>query len=348
MTSSKRNPGARYLIASRGITAGHGLVLLDTTNAVDVQTLGTAEQLSSLARHPHGEVVYGTAGMSTPGRVLAWRVFDDGRAVLLADESAGVNEVEPCHVVVDPAGRLVAVANYTSSEIALWPLEHDGSFAGGPTRVPLVGNGPDALRQEAAHPHHIHLAVADSGLLMHVVDLGSDLVRVFEIRFDDRALTTVQEVASHAVPAGTGPRHMVFLPHGRVALTGELASTLVVGSLGDDWHVQSSTRESGPVTGRMKRNYPGDIQRSADGAFVYLANRGYDTVSVFDVLADTPTLVAEVASGVAWPQHLLVEHDALLVAGWDSSAIAHLPLTNGLPGDPTLIPVPSPGWILPI
>ena len=83
---------------------------------------------------------------------------------------------------------------------------------------------------------------------------------------------------------------------------------------------------------RHRRNYPGDIQRSVDGRFVYFANRGNDTIATFDVSGAKPVLVSELDSTVFWPQHLLVHGDHLLVAGWDSSRVVAMKLENGVPG----------------
>jgi 6-phosphogluconolactonase len=337
---------SRYLIASRGEDAGHGLVLLtiDETSS-SFETLATVDQLSSLALHPTLPIVYGTAGRSTPGRVLSWGLTAGG-ARLLADVSAGPDELEPCHVAVDPQGRFIGVANYTSSEIVLWPLSEAGVIEGDPTRVRLTGSGPDGERQEAAHPHQIHLTDNGASCRMHVVDLGADVIRVMDVTFTGREIDAVDAVESHRVPAGTGPRHLVFLPDGRVAISGELASTLVVGVLGaDSWQVVPSTARQGPARSRTSRNYPGDLQRSPDGDYLYLANRGYDTIAVFDVRDREPVLVAEVDPGVAWPQHLLVGDGTLLVAGWDSSQIAVSAVERGVPGPPALVDVPHPGWI---
>ncbi len=344
MTPPTTPETAHYLVASRGETPGHGLVSVGVAEeVVGTRLLAPADQLSCIALHPTRRVVYATAGRGTPGRLLAWRLDDDATTVL-TDVPSADDELEPCHVAVDPRARYVAVANYTSSEIALWRVDRHGRPTGPPVRVPLVGSGPDPQRQEAAHPHQIHLV--DGGERMVVTDLGADLIREFAVQFDGDVMSSVDEIAVTRVPAGTGPRHLVWLADGRVAVSGELTSTLLVGRLGGGWHVLESTRERGVVTGRTNRNYPGDIALSPGGEYVYLANRGYDTVSIFDVRAEVPVLLTEIHATVAWPQHLLVEPDRLLVAGWDTSAIARFTLVDGLPRDVRHLPVDSPGWIL--
>jgi 6-phosphogluconolactonase (cycloisomerase 2 family) len=292
-------------------------------------------------------VCYGTAGVNRVGQVLAWRV-DEEAAHLLSDVIAGPAELEPCHVAVDPAGKVLAVTNYVSGELALWRISDDGALVDPPTRLSLTGSGPEKSRQDGAHPHQAVFATTGEDLHLYVVDLGADLLRVFEVRTVGNESVTVSQVRSSSVPAGSGPRHMVFLPGERVALSGELGSNLLVGDLANDvWESVPSTRRTGPARTRHDRNYPGDIQRSIDGRYVYFANRGYDTISTFDVTGRHPRLVAEHDSTVRWPQHMLVTEDELLVAGWDSSEIVAMPITGGIPTPPSeRIPVPGPGWLL--
>ena len=133
-------------------------------------------------------------------------------------------------------------------------------------------------------------------------------------------------------------------------MSGELGSNLVVGRLGEpasNWASIRSTRQTGPGKTRWSRNYPGDIQRALDGRHVYFANRSLDTISTFDVSGPVPVLVNELDSTVFWPQHLLVTDTHLLVAGWDSSTVVAMPLTDGVPGPAgPLFPIAGPGWLM--
>lgn len=53
---------------------------------------------------------------------------------------------------------------------------------------------------------------------------------------------------------------------------------------------------------------------SADGRFVYVANRGPDTVSVLAVDGTDLCLVEEVPTGGAWPREVALVNGVLLVA----------------------------------
>jgi 6-phosphogluconolactonase len=309
--------------------------------------LARVVELSALAVHPFQPVVYGLSAAGDEGRIYAWHVPVPGAsddATLLNDIFSG--GADACHVAVDPEGRTLVVVNYAHGSIAVQKLAADGSFEGPLHVEKLSGSSVDAERQAGPHPHQ---AIFHDDRL-YVTDLGADLLREYKLdahRLASDALTPVRETA---LPPGTGPRHAVVLPDGRIAISGELASTLVVGRPGTDrdtWVIAPSTRRVGPAKTRYARNYPGDIQSSGDGRLIYIANRGHDTIATFDVTGPQPQLVSEVDAGVAWPQHLMVAGGSLLVAGWDSSRVVALPLAAGRPGDArALFDCPGAAWLL--
>jgi 6-phosphogluconolactonase len=309
--------------------------------------LATVTELSALAKHPSLPVIYGVSGVGQDGWMHAWDVSD-----LSGDQAHALNMIpsqgaEPCNLAVDPGGRMLVITNYTSSTLAVQKLARDGAFEGELRLIYLTGGSIDPDRQGDAHPHQ---AVFD-GNRLYVVDLGADLLREYDVDPDGAVVDALIPVRETAVPAGTGPRHLVVLPGGRLALSGELGSTVITGRPGidaDAWAVVSSTERTGPAKTRSARNYPGDIQASADGRLIYIANRGYDTIATFAVDGEVPRLICELDSRVAWPQHLLVWGDELLVAGWDSSQVITMPLVDGVPSEPhVLFECAGANWLLP-
>jgi 6-phosphogluconolactonase len=304
--------------------------------------VATVAALTSLARHPRLPVIYGTAGTPSTGTVLAWSL--DGEASLISSVDAG--GTEPCHLAVDPRGRWLAVANYSSGSVAVWGLADDGSIGSRAQLLELTGSGSDPDRQEAAHPHQVVLDAECA----YVPDLGADCIRVYRCE-SDTGPTFVPE-RELPVPTGTGPRHLVVLDDGVVAISGELRSTILTGTVtgaASPWREAASTGRTLPSGGTPSRNYPGDITSSSDHSLAYLANRGHHTVSTFAVGGEGPSLVGELDAGVEWPQHLLLAGDDLLVAGRDSSNVAALTLVDGVPvSSRILFDCPGAAWLLPV
>ena len=341
-------PARRGLLAHGVYVAGygtgprHGLHrFLIRNGRWEGAQLARVAELAALAQHPVLPVVYGVSG-SGRGTVHSWYVSGDDAVSRSVAPSGGV---EPCNLAVDPRARVLVVVNYMSGTLVVWPLAADGSLIGEGQSTQLAGSSIDPDRQEAAHPHQAFFA--DD--VLYIVDLGADLVRAFTVSENGDALAGLSEVP---VPPGTGPRHLVALPSGDLALTGELASVVLTGSRPGhegDWRAAPSTGSTHPGRAGGPRNYPGDIQRSPDGSLVYVANRGYNTVAAFAVGAGDPRLIAELDSGVLWPQHLLVAEDDLLIAGRDSSLVTAMPLVNGVPSEQrTLFECPGAAWLQPV
>lgn len=337
-------PHTALLVASRGTGPAHGLTRwVERDGRWTGTLLATVNQLSSLARHPALPVLYGTSRMGLEGDIHAWRLEGD-TALTLGGKSSGGGE--PCHLVVDPTGSLLLYANYNTCDLGVQRLDADGGFAGSMSLLRLTGKGPEAGRQDDAHPHQLFFI----GDTLVVIDLGTDLVREYAIDLARPGAEALVETRRTHVPAGSGPRHGVVLDDGRLALSGELGCNLLVGRRGepaDTWADVRSTLRSGPARTRHLRNYPGDIQRAPDSRHVYFANRGYDTVTTFDVTGPLPVLVSELDAGADWPQHLLATEDHLLVAGWDSSVVRVFPLDGGRPSaGATLFDCPGAGWLM--
>jgi 6-phosphogluconolactonase len=123
--------------------------------------------------------------------------------LLNQEASAGT---DPCFVMVDPAGRHVLVANYTSGTVAVLPIAADGrlkSAVGAPGRRVR----PIADRQAGPHAHHIVLD--PSSRLALWTDLGAD--RVVVDRFD-ASTGSAEPARGVSIAPGSGPRHLAWHP----------------------------------------------------------------------------------------------------------------------------------------
>lgn len=329
MPRSEDEGALTLFVAGRGAPPAAGLYRYHRSGGTwHGRQLAAVPDLAALAAHPTRKVIYGVSGTGD-GTLHAWGDSGDGFRDFGIVQTGGR---EPCHVSVDPLGRFLAVTNYASGTLALQMLGTDGSLQGDAHLVHFSGNGPDPERQDGPHPHQ---AVFQGGAL-HVVDLGSDCVRHFTIASADAA-STLFPSGTTPLPPGTGPRHLTVLPDGTFVVSGELASTVLAGQpagAGKEWTELPSTHRTGPARTRHLRNYPGDIQSSPDGAKIYVANRGYDTISTFEKRGTSLRMISELDANAAWPQHLLVAGRELFIAAWDSSLVTAMPLVDGVPCPP--------------
>lgn len=254
---------------------------------------------------------------SAAGRMIA--TDRDGK--ILADLPSGGDD--PCHIAIAPNGALLAVANYSSGTVALYPL------AAGMPQAPIVrqhrGTGPRADRQAGPHAHWV--GFTPDNRFVHSVDLGADTVFAY-------ALAT-GEIGEPAVawraPAGSGPRHMAYHPKLPIAYcVTELANTLVTLDAQPDGTLKDRATVSLLPADWQGKSQAAHIAIDGAGRRLYASNRGHNSIAVFDLAKDgTATLDQHIPCGGDWPRFFLLLEDSgqLLVANERSGEVAIFDLT---------------------
>ena len=181
------------------------------------------------------------------------------------------------HQAIDPTGRFLLVAGYSTGSVAVLPLQTDGRVERAIEVFSLKGQpGPDRIEQTSSHPHQI--VFDPTGRFVVVPDKGFD--RTFVFRLESGKLAPHGWVGARA---GAGPRHIVFHPTRPSAwLLNELDSTVSTHEWkdGELKPVQILSTLPDDFTGASTA---GEIVISKDGRFVYCSNRGHDSVAVFSV-----------------------------------------------------------------
>ncbi len=187
----------------------------------------------------------------------------------------------PCHLSVDPTGRWVLVANYTSGHVASFPIQPDGSLGDAIEVVHHQGHSVHE-RQESAHAHWI--AVDPTARYALVADLGLDKVLVYH--FDPAYGTlTPNDPPACDLPPGSGPRHIVFHPSGCFAyVINELASTVTACAYDGERGVLTPLQTLPTLPADFQgKSTTSAIRIHPSGRFVYGSNRGHDSLAIFAV-----------------------------------------------------------------
>ena len=311
-----------------------GITLHRRDPATGVLTsLGVAARTPSpsfLVQHPTLPVLYAVNELAPDGTVSAFSVAADGALTSLATRPTGGSD--PAHVAVTADGRFLLVANYSSGSVAVHPLDPEGAPGERTDLLGLTGSGPDRERQEGPHAH----MVLPTGHGVLVADLGSD--RVWRSRLDPVSGRLVGTDVAVAATAGTGPRHLRLAPDGTLLLVGELAGDLSWYRPAADGGLELVGATAASAAGGV--NYPSEITMGRDGRFIYVANRGPNTVSAFAWDGDRATMIAEVPTGGDWPRHMVLLGDHLYVANQLSHSVTtfRIDADSGVPvpqGEPT-------------
>ncbi|HEY2507117.1 MAG TPA: beta-propeller fold lactonase family protein [Streptosporangiaceae bacterium] len=321
---------------SGGKGNGTGISVLEDGR---VTTAVLADSPSWIARHPFLPVLYAVAE-TDEGHVHAWALKDGAPAESLGSGATG--GAEPAHLTVDPSGRFLMTANYSGGSISVHRLGPDGGIG---VRTDLVQHERhgDMPRQEAAHPHMVRALPAappqpdDATASVLVVDLGGDAIYRYQLT-DEGKLRPDGIISS---PPGAGPRH-VLAAGGRFFVTAELSGqVLVYDAAGAPLGALPASRSDGP-------NQPSEL--AASDRFLYVANRGPNTVAVFELTEDEelPRFVTEVATG-DWPRHIALDKGLLYVANERSHEVMTMRIdpVTGIPALAETTEVPSPTMVLP-
>lgn len=295
--------------------SGAGITLVDLDGLV---RLGETEASgpSFLAAHPRLPILY-AVGEGEQGTVSVFGRADDGALTLLARRPSEGSF--PCQLAVDPSGTLLAVANYGDGTVSVHGIDGSG-----------------LLTDLWTFPHregsHAHQAVFGPDGVLYVTDLGTDEVR--------RHLVDGEVTAHPGGPvrlaSGMGPRHMARSGD-RWYVAGELDGTVRV--YDEAWRELRAV----PAGAGGGENAPSHLEVS--GGYVYVGNRGPDTISVFSAALDP---IAEVGCGGVWPRHFAVAGDRMYVANQRSDGVAVLAVQDGIPRfDGEVFAVGTPSCVLP-
>ena len=223
-----------------------------------------------------GEYLYAVSERDDDGAVGAYRRSRaDGTLDFLG--AVPTKGSAMCHLNVWPDGKYYSAANYMSGSVFTGSIRTDGSLGKVCGFCQHTGVGRDSTRQEGPHVHCS--ALSGDGGRLYVSDLGLDQVFCYEVG-KDASLTLAAENAQIRLPKGEGPRHFVFRERGRfLYLTAELGSKVFVYETKDGGMTyQEIQRVSTLPEGYDGENTAADLHFSRDGRFLYVSNRGMDSL----------------------------------------------------------------------
>jgi 6-phosphogluconolactonase len=243
-----------------------------------LQHIGNLVNPSYLALSHDQHVLYSVHGDSDYASAFALNPKTGEAKPLGRAATGGKNGVREA---VDPSGKYLIVANYSSGSVAVLPIAADGSLKDQHQLVQLPGEpGPHKVEQQSSHPHDI--VFDPSGRFVLVPDKGLDRVHVF--RFDGATgLLTPTEQGSIQSRPGAGPRHVAFHPTLPIVwVLNEINSTTATYR----WDTQKGALTPLQVITTLPTDFTGnstaaEIAVSPDGRYVYCSNRGHDSVAIY-------------------------------------------------------------------
>ena len=282
---------------------------------------------SFLEIHPSKKYLYAVGemsdGKSKGGGVSAFAIDSTSGKLSLINQVSSVG-AGPCHVNVDPAGKVVAVANYGGGSCASYQVQADGSLTEAASFHQHEGSSVNEKRQKGPHAHSANYS--PDGRFAFVCDLGLDKVIIYKV---DAATGKFAKHGEGIVPPGGGPRHLAFHPSGKfVFVNNEMTLTCTVFA----YDVAAGTLKALDTVSCLPKDVAWEARFSTaetrvhpNGKFVYVSCRTHDTIArfSFDEATGKLTHLGNTPSGGKIPRNFNLTPDGqwLFAAHQDSGNV---------------------------
>jgi 6-phosphogluconolactonase len=194
-------------------------------------------------------------------------------------------------VILTPNGKFISGAGYNGGSVSIFPVSADGSLAAESSNVDF---GADA---------ETHCSAYDpTGKYLFVTTKGLDAVQ--QLKLDESGKLSVNTPASVATDPGAGPRHIAVHPNGKLAfVVTEAGSTVIPYQLSATGQLTPGSAVSSVPADYQGQNSGAHVELSPSGSFLYVSNRGHDSVGIFkvDQQSGALTLVEHVPTKGASP-----------------------------------------------
>ena len=309
-----------------------------------VQAVESGENPSFMALHPNRRFLY-CVNELREGRVTSFSIDGEtGKLQMLNTASDKGNG--PCYISMDDSGHWAFVANYGDGTLSVMKILANGQVETGLDNVKHGGHGEDPKRQAGPHAHSI--IPGPEGKYAVSADLGTNKINVYRM---EKVYGVLAVHESAMAEPGAGPRHMVFNPNGKfLYVSNELNNTVKV----YDWNGYKGFPAQLQSYPTLPQDFQGDnlvadIHLTPDGRYLYVSNRGHDSLAVYRIEGegDTLSFIDWVPTNGKWPRNFSISPDGkyLLVANQESNSLVLFKIhpDSGLPqptGQVTEVPKP--------
>ena len=231
---------------------------------------------SALAVDPTQHFLY--AGLRAHNEIASFRI--DQQSGELTPLNTSALDSDPCYLATDQNGRFLLAAYYRAGKVTVHPINADGT----------VGSRPSCAIPTAEHAHCIQ---TDRSNRFAFVPHTAPPNAIFQFRFDETTGNLVSNDVAHA-GADAGPRHFVFHPSKELVYTSNENGSSVTA-----YHFEATT---GTLTAfqtlsTLPERYDGEntcaqIHIHPTGKFLYVSNRGHDSLAYFAIEDNSGRLTA--------------------------------------------------------
>jgi len=278
------------------------------------------------------------AAIRSTGKLASFRIDPaTGRLMHLNTVPAGA---DPAYLSTDRGGRYLLTAYYVAAKVTVHALGEEGRLGDEPLQTL-----PTADKAHAVVPD-------PSGRFVFVPHTGPDAI--FQFRFDaGKGRLTANSPERLWTPKGTGPRHLVFHPTRPVAyVANEQGGSVTAYALDPT----AGTLRPLQTVSTLPKDFKGtnacaEVRVHPSGKFLYVANRGHDSIACFTLDAEGKLTAAGHATTEKTPRSFDLDPSGkfLFAAGEASGKVAAYridPDTGGLKRLATYEVGKRPWWVM--
>ena len=245
-----------------------------------------------LAISPDRKTLY--TGHRTVPELSSWSIDQSSGA--LTKNGSVTPEDSPVFISTDRTGRHLLSSFYQSGHAAVHPISDNGTLGGPPTEWLATDNGAHAMQTDPSNkfafvPHIARLS--DNVLEPPKNEPGPNVI--YQFRFDEgTGHLTPNSPLKLEQEGSLGPRHYCFHPTQDIVYFSNEQGCSVTG-----YRLDSSTGTLAAFQtittvpeGYTERNTCSQIQISSSGEFLYVPNRGHNSIAGFTVDSSSGHLTA--------------------------------------------------------
>lgn len=246
-----------------------GLLDLDlkTGHVKEISRIKTPGEPAAITTSPDGKLLF--ASMRSTGKLTSFRIDQmTGRLTAVNVVDAGE---DPAQISVDLTGQYLLTAYYVAAKVSVHRIGRDGSLSERPLQ--------EVVTQEKAHA----IALDPSNRFAFVPHTGPNVIFQFAWNASNGHLTPHLE-AKVTRPQMTGPRHVAWHPSKSIAyIDNEQASSVTAYGLKEDGSLEPVQTVSTLPPKFQGANSTAEIKVHPNGRFLYVSNRGHDSLAVIKI-----------------------------------------------------------------
>jgi len=310
---------------------GHGIDLLELdSHTGKIEYLSTTEGVenpSYLVFSHSKKYLYAVNELNefngeATGTVSAFKINQkSGQLEFINRQKTG--GTDPCHVNINQDDTFLFVSNYSSGSICVLPVAGNGSLLEPCQIIQHEGSSINPWRQTEPHAHS--LVFDKDNRFAFVADLGIDQMKIYKTNFEggQAVLTACNPIN---VFPGSGPRHCEFsTDFHHCYLINELGSSISLFHCDGHGNLEFIQTVSTIVKPFSGDNICADIHLTPDGKYLYVSNRGHNSIVTFmvDPKSGKLTYLTSTDCGGKTPRNFAVDPSGryLIAANQDSDNI---------------------------